>query len=252
MPTTVAVVGGGPFGLMALKNLVDDGFDVTLLESRPYVGGLWRPSNDDSISAAENTRFNTSKYRMAFSDFPVPEDDSMEDFPSARQMHRYLESYCDHFNLRQYLRLNSPVQTIRQKSDKWELDIGAAGGGKARTEVYDRVLFACGTFIKPRTPDLKGIERFEGKAIHSMYNTNPAEFKGKNVLVMGLHASAQDAIVGLKEHAAKVYLSHRSGVVLVSSVTLYPSCSKNVVLIVEQLKRYADDGQSHEHGRLQT
>jgi dimethylaniline monooxygenase (N-oxide forming) len=219
MAPKVAVVGGGPFGLMALKNLVEDGFDVTLLESRDWVGGLWRPSKDDLLSAAENTRFNTSKYRMAISDFPIPDDGSMDDFPLARQISGYLERYCDHFNLRRNLRLNSPVQTIRRKNDEWELDIAAVGDSKARTEVYDKVLFACGSFVKPRSPDLKGIEKFEGKAIHSMYNTNPAEFKRKNVLVMGLHASAQDAIVGMKEHAAKVYLSHRSGVILVCGKT---------------------------------
>lgn len=84
--TTVAVIGGGPVGLMALKNLKEDGFDVTLFESRDWVGGLWMPSNDASISVTENTRFNSSKYRSSISDFPVSDD--MDDYPTALQLQK--------------------------------------------------------------------------------------------------------------------------------------------------------------------
>lgn len=211
--STVAVIGGGPLGLMALKGFTEDGFDATLFESRDWVGGLWRHSSDESISAAANTIFNSSKYRSAITDFPMPDD--MDDFPTAARLQRYFESYCDHFDLWPHIKLNSPIGKVKRNQNDWTLKIGSKGNSASRTEHFDKVVFACGTFLKPRIPDLEGIEKFEGKSLHSIQFTNAAQFKGKNVIVMGMHASAQDTVSGLSPHVSKVYLSHRSGVVIV-------------------------------------
>ena len=40
MPKKVAVVGGGISGLAAAASLVDQGFDVTLLEASDYFGNF--------------------------------------------------------------------------------------------------------------------------------------------------------------------------------------------------------------------
>ena len=213
MPTRVAVIGGGPLGLMALKNFKDDGFDVTLYESRSWVGGLWKYSNDESLSTAENTIFNSSKYRSAISDFPVPDD--MDDFPTAQQLHQYLESYCGHFNLWPHIKLNHPVKTVKRLNERWELDIGGVDGSATRNEYFDKVAFSCGPFVKPRKPDFDGINQFKGKTVHAINFHNASDFKGQRILVVGIHASAQDIVAQLSKHASKTYLSHRSGLVMV-------------------------------------
>jgi dimethylaniline monooxygenase (N-oxide forming) len=196
---------------MMLKNLKDDGFDVTLYESRSWVGGLWKYSNDDSLSTAENTAFNTSKYRTAISDFPVPE--SMADFPPAEQLHGYLESYCDRFDLWPHIELNSPVNTIKRQDNQWILEIGK--NPDSRSDAFDKVALSCGSFIIPRQPDFKDIDHFTGQTMHAINYHQPVQFKGKRVLVVGLHASAQDVVSSLSKYASHVYLSHRSGIVMV-------------------------------------
>ena len=82
---TVAVVGGGagsvnlydlcgvlsnitagPFGLSAVKNLRDVGFDVTLFEQRDTIGGVWAFSEDPGIlTTLPTTVSNVSKYRVS-------------------------------------------------------------------------------------------------------------------------------------------------------------------------------------------
>jgi len=57
----VAVIGAGPLGLMAMKNLKEEGFDVFAFETRDYVGGLWRPSPDDSTSVLDTTILMSTK-----------------------------------------------------------------------------------------------------------------------------------------------------------------------------------------------
>lgn len=211
--TSVAVIGAGPLGLMALKGFKEDGFEATVFESRDWVGGLWKHSTDDSLSVGENTVFNSSKYRTAISDFPMPDD--FDDFPTAKQLHRYFESYCDHFDLWPHIKLNSPVKIVKHNQHDWIVQVGTPDGSGSVVKHFDKVVFACGTFTIPRKPDFEGIEKFEGTAIHSLKFNNPAQYKGKNVLIVGFHASAQDTATALEKHAKKMYLSHKSGIVLV-------------------------------------
>lgn len=83
MPTKVAVIGAGPTGLLATKNMKEQGFDVTTFERRAYVGGLWKHSDEDIITVNPNTVFNSSRFRCAFTDFPFP--DYVDDFPTCQQ-----------------------------------------------------------------------------------------------------------------------------------------------------------------------
>lgn len=215
MAKRVAVIGAGPTGLMALKNLKEDGFDVTGFDTRPYVGGLWKYSTDESLSAAENTVFNSSIYRSAASDFPFPE--GTDDFPTSGQMYRYLESYCDHFGLWKHIKLNTRVKGIKRDGKEWVIDVETSSSPKStkRSERFDKVLIATGSFTKPKYPMIAGIGLFEGPKIHSINFHNEAQFKGKNVLLVGLHATAQDVTATLHGHASKVYIAHRTGLVMV-------------------------------------
>jgi dimethylaniline monooxygenase (N-oxide forming) len=59
----VCVIGAGALGLVATKNLVEQGLKVTTLERNEYVGGLWRASTkSNQVSVLESTKANTSKY----------------------------------------------------------------------------------------------------------------------------------------------------------------------------------------------
>jgi dimethylaniline monooxygenase (N-oxide forming) len=68
--TTVAVIGLGAAGLVALKNLKEQGFDVTGFERNNYIGGLWKYAEDDRTSVLTTTVVNISKERGCFTDFP--------------------------------------------------------------------------------------------------------------------------------------------------------------------------------------
>lgn len=63
--STVAVVGAGPAGLVALKNLLEEGFDATGFDRNPYVGGLWQYTEEDKTSVLPTTVVNISKERVS-------------------------------------------------------------------------------------------------------------------------------------------------------------------------------------------
>jgi dimethylaniline monooxygenase (N-oxide forming) len=54
----------GAAGLAALKNLTEEGFKVTGYDRNPYVGGLWKYTEDDKTSVLQSTMVNISKERV--------------------------------------------------------------------------------------------------------------------------------------------------------------------------------------------
>ena len=213
----VVVIGAGALGLIALKQFKEDGFDVTGYESRSYVGGLWKDSSDSTISVHATTIFNTSKFRAAISDFPFPE--AADVYPTAAQMHDYLCSYADHFDLRRHINVNTRVKQILRENDRWNLTVEDVTSGKISTHYFDRVCVATGSFYTPRWPKLEGLEKFAGNVLHSIdFHGNDA-FKDQNVLIIGMHATAQDVTNAISNSARHVYLSHRHGLTLLPRFT---------------------------------
>ncbi|KAF5236518.1 hypothetical protein FAUST_6503 [Fusarium austroamericanum] len=59
----IAIIGTGPAGLVALKNLREQGFNAVAFERRESVGGLWAYSdNTDYTTALNDTTVNVSKF----------------------------------------------------------------------------------------------------------------------------------------------------------------------------------------------
>jgi cation diffusion facilitator CzcD-associated flavoprotein CzcO len=52
---TALVVGGGACGLVAAKELIEVGFDVTVIEKRDEIGGLWNFSSSETSFALRPT-----------------------------------------------------------------------------------------------------------------------------------------------------------------------------------------------------
>ena len=223
----VAVIGAGPLGLTALKQFREDGFDAVAFESRPYVGGLWKDSADSSLSVQKTTRFNSSKFRAAFSgisfpstmtgltvyiDLPFPED--ADTYPTASQMHAYLETYAKVNGLFEHIKLGIRASELSRQNDKWSIQLEDLTTKQTRTETFDKVCVAIGTFNHPLLPSVSGMEKFAGKVIHSIQLQDGQNFKAQNVLIIGLGASAQDCVSALDGYANKVYLSHRHGALM--------------------------------------
>ena len=228
----VAIVGAGVTGLATLKNSLEEGFDATVFESRQTIGGVWKYTNTQDLSVLESTVSNLSRYNNSYTDFPYPADAPA--FPSAQEVHNYLDSYAEHFCLSSHICLGTSVMRItRNKEDtQWTVYI-RRGTGPETAEDFDKVALCTGEWGKPKMPTIPGIEGFKGQVMHTQSFKKPADFDGKSVVVLGIGNSAADISTALVGHAKKIYLAHRSGVHLVS----FPRCSPLFVFHLSYAKR---------------
>jgi cation diffusion facilitator CzcD-associated flavoprotein CzcO len=120
----VCVIGAGPCGLTALKNLLAVGLDnVVCYDENDAIGGNWvfREENERT-SVYFSTHIISSKRLSEFEDYPMPAD--YPDFPSHRQMRAYFDSYAAHFGLQPFLRLRTRVERAERASDgRWSVSL---------------------------------------------------------------------------------------------------------------------------------
>ncbi len=143
---SAAVIGAGSSGIAAIKALHERGIEVTAYEASDRVGGNWVFGNKNGMSAAyRDLHINTSRERMAYSDFPMPAE--YPDFPHHSHIARYFDAYVDHFGIRDRIRFETPVERAEPRAGGgWEV---TAGG---RTERFDALLVANGHHWDKRWP----------------------------------------------------------------------------------------------------
>jgi dimethylaniline monooxygenase (N-oxide forming) len=209
MLPTVCVIGAGSSGIAAVKALHQRGFDFDCFEKSDRVGGNWVYGNRNGMSAAyRSLHINTSRDRMEFADFPMPK--SMPDFPHHTQIAAYFDAYADHFGLRERITFETEVVHAAPKDGGWRVDLDT---GESRR--YDALLVANGHHWDPRWPEprFEGAERFEGRQMHSheYRGDDPAFFRDRRVVVLGMGNSAMDIAVEASFSAAATYLAARRG-----------------------------------------
>jgi len=212
---TVAVIGLGAMGVVTVKNLVEEGFNVTGFERSGYVGGLWHYTDDETtLSVLEDTQANVTTDRGSYTDYPFPE--GTPPYCSAKTMENYIESYVDHYDLRPHFRLNTAVSSIAlDDTGKWQLDFK---DGNPPQQYFDKVVVATGPHVKPMLPVFEGQELFKGQIIHSMAFKRAEPFKNQNVLVLGLGNTGGDIVHALVGMASTVSIAHNHGAAIVSTV----------------------------------
>ena len=201
---TWAVIGAGPSGLTALKNLRQAGIDAECLEREDDIGGNWYYGSGAS-SVFASTRLISSKSLTEYIDFPMPRD--WPAYPDHRQCLAYLRGYATHFNLRDAIRTHSTVERIEPAAGGSGWIVHVAGREPVH---YAGVVIANGHNREPRWPAIPGT--FYGPLLHACHYkspTLPVALAGKRVLVIGAGNSGCDIAVEASHHAAATAHSTR-------------------------------------------
>lgn len=175
----VCVIGAGPSGLVAARELRKEGHHVVVLEQNHDVGGQWlyepRVEDEDALGRATPLKVHSSVYAslrllsprlsMGFSDFPflARKGRDMRAFPGHRELYLYLRDFCEWFGLREMIRFNSRVDNVAmvgsaesENNRKWVVRSQEKKCGNVMEEIFDAVVVATGHYSQPRMPKIKG------------------------------------------------------------------------------------------------
>lgn len=191
---SVAVIGAGPGGLVAARWLLSQGFEPTIFEQAPMLGGQWT-GLDGRSGVWPTMHTNTSRVMTAFSDLE-PESDVV--YPSNREILQYLNRYAEAFSLTSRIRFGTRVELLSRSDTGWLVS------HSGMTESFERVVVASGRFHSPAVPSVPGLDTFAGSAgVSSTYHyRGPSPYLGKRVLVAGCAVSALEIAAELAQLGA--------------------------------------------------
>lgn len=109
-----ALIGAGPSGLGAARNLARRGIPFVGFESHADVGGLWDIEGPRS-TMYESAHLISSRTTTAFSEFPMRE--GTPDYPSHWEMREYFRDYAGTFDLRRHFRFSTSVVRVEPEGE---------------------------------------------------------------------------------------------------------------------------------------
>jgi hypothetical protein len=206
----IAIIGAGPSGIAAAKNLFDQGFtDVTVFDRGDQVGGNWVfDAASGHSSVFETTHIISSRRYSEYHDHPMP--DHYPDYPGHELLRRYFQGYADRFGVTGHVRFRTLVEHCHPLDDgRWQVRSRHEPSGALAEETYDYLVVCNGHHWKPRFPSYPG--RFDGDWLHSHGFKRAAPFEGRRVLVIGAGNSACDVAVETARVSEYTDISMRRG-----------------------------------------
>ncbi|ERN10310.1 hypothetical protein AMTR_s00177p00059450 [Amborella trichopoda] len=230
---SVCVIGAGPSGLVAARELRKEGHSVVVLEQNHEVGGTWlyNPNieEEEALGKGSFLKVHSSLYAslrlvspretMGYSDFPFMARKGRDGrrFPGHHELLLYLKDFADHFRVRELIRFNTRVDHVGMvdfakfgKNCRWVVRSRGRKDEKVSEEVFDAVVVATGHYSQPRLPKITGMDRWRRKQIHSHIYRIPDAYRNQVVVIVGGSLSGQDICVELLNVAKEVHLSTKT------------------------------------------
>ncbi|CAI9091016.1 OLC1v1025934C1 [Oldenlandia corymbosa var. corymbosa] len=211
-------------------------YDPNVEDEDPLGKGLFLKVHS---SVYASLRTASPREIMGFTDFPFivkKEEEGGGDsrrYPSHTEVLAYLRDFCEWFGLRVLIRFNTRVEYVGMlnyndgsgggcgdgfenlkwivrsvlEEKKFDDDRRVVGLPASSEEVFDAVVVASGHYAQPRLPDIKGMDEWKRKQMHSHIYRIPQPFKNEVVVVVGNSQSGQDISMELSKVAKEVYLS---------------------------------------------
>lgn len=196
------IIGAGQAGLTAAHELARRGLlpgaDFLVLDSNTGPGGAWR-HRWDSLTLGK---------AHGIADLPgLPMQRPDPRIPASTLVTDYYGSYEENFKFQVVRPVKVRSVAPLSDSDNTSPLVVTAEDGRSWQARY--VLNATGTWTNPYVPYIPGIDKFQGKQLHTVGYTKAADFAGQRVLVVGGGLSAVQFLLEMDGTAELTWATRR-------------------------------------------
>ena len=196
----VTIIGSGVGGICMAMQLERAGITTyEIVEKAGDIGGTWRDNTYPGCACDVPSHF----YSFSFEG----RSDWTRTFPARNEIFAYLSGLAQKYGLYDKTRFNTEIQQARydETHAKWHLE--TASGDVLETDI---VVTALGQLNRPKVPEIKGKDTFEGPIFHSAEWQHEVDLAGKRVAVIGNGPSAAQFIPEVAKIAGNLTVFQRS------------------------------------------
>jgi len=199
----VIVIGAGESGIALGIKLARLGIRFTILEKNRTVGGTWYENRYPGCGVDTPNHF----YQYSFE----PNHEWSRYFSPRDELWQYLERVTDRYGVRPHIRFNTEVTeaTWNEVDACWEIVARDAGGAPVQLRAQALVC-AVGQLNRPRMPDIPGLDRFAGPAMHTAQWDESVSITGRRVAMIGTGASGMQVGPSIVDRVAQLSIFQRS------------------------------------------
>ncbi|TCD68933.1 hypothetical protein EIP91_009323 [Steccherinum ochraceum] len=196
----VLVVGAGQAGLDLAARLKNLGVSTLVVDKNENVGDQWR-RRYDSLRLHDFVWLNHLPYMKFPDSFPV--------HIPCKKLADWLALYATAMDLNIWTSTAVSKAMQDEKTGKWAVTVTKSDGSERILNV-DHVVFATGWVGEPHKPEFPSREKFKGQVLHSSEYSNPRNYIGKKVLVVGACTSGHDISADCAHYGIDVTMFQRS------------------------------------------
>lgn len=196
----IAILGSGFSGLgMAIRLKQRGEEDFVVFEKEAGVGGTWRVNHYPGCAC------DVQSHLYSFSFEPNPNWSRM--FAPQPEIKAYLEGCARKYGVLPHIRFQTEIAQLHWDEGHQHWRITDRHG---HVHTANIVISGMGGLAIPAYPQLKGLERFQGKAFHSQQWDHDYPLDGKRVAVIGTGASAIQFVPKIQPKVARLELYQRT------------------------------------------
>ena len=196
----IVIIGAGVAGIATAYTFQQAGFtDFTILEKGSDVGGVWHWNRYPGLTCDVPSHI----YQFAF----APKPDWSRIWASGKEIQQYHRDVVARFGLDKHLRLDTEVIALHYDQDAHTWTISTAAGD---TLTADFVVCATGVLHHPFTPDIPGMDIFEGSIVHTARWDPQLATADKRIAVIGTGSTGVQVVSALQPNAHRLLHFTRS------------------------------------------
>ena len=205
----VLIVGGGQGGLSLAATLVRIGVDTLVVDKFPRVGDCWR-QRYHSLALHNDTKINHLPY--------MPFPPSWPTYLPKDMLADWFEAYAWAMEINFWTSNEFVRGDYDEAAGRWNAVLRRTNGGEGaeRTLHPRHLVFANGLVGSAHIPELTGLKDFKGDVMHTSVFTDGANWRGKQVLVIGTGTSGHDVAQDLHANGCDTTIVQRGSTMVLS------------------------------------
>jgi cation diffusion facilitator CzcD-associated flavoprotein CzcO len=194
----IIVIGMGLSGIAMGIRLMEAGFtDFTAYEKAEDLGGTWHYNHYPGLRCDVPSYY----YQYSFS----PSTNWSHRFCGGPEIKQYYIDTAKKYNVYERIKFNVEVKHAEYRDGQWHIEMA-----NGETDSADFLIASCGILVRPKYPDIPGLDDFEGKVLHTARWEDDLDLKDLRVAVIGNGSTGIQMIKPLTDICKKVYSFQRT------------------------------------------